>query len=74
MGLEKRKKKLNLDVRIIFVAGSHTEHSWGCSKAMNDNEIANQSKPYVDEDPCVDKLRTCKLNFHPPCRLTIFKS
>jgi hypothetical protein len=29
----KKRKKLNLDVRIIF-AGSHTEHSWGCSKAM----------------------------------------
>ncbi len=41
-GIRKKKKKLNfVYVRIIF-AGSHTEHSWGCS-----NEIANQSNPML---------------------------
>jgi hypothetical protein len=29
MGLEKKKKQINLDVRNIF-AGSNTEHRWGC--------------------------------------------
>jgi hypothetical protein len=43
-GVEKKKKKLNLDVRNIF-AGFCTEHPWGCSKC-GQSEPAPTNAPF----------------------------
>ncbi len=70
-GIRKRKKNWTW-MSELFLQG-HIPSTPGDARRQwqwNSKSI----KPYVDEDPCVDKLRTCKLNFHPPCRLTIFKS